>query len=199
MGVVIIAAGLLCACGRPVSDFPHWKVESRTQVECVDDVEIMPWFVVSGKQGAGLVLQFRENSWEQEVEQEQEEVWEVGQFRQRSVDISSAVIYLRHVDAAEDWVDQIVEGRRTAPVRFEGRGSVYVPFYFDNEDAWNEGLRRGRLEVELYFDHQLIRLSYPITHENARWVRYSRERGDYEGEFIPMDILTDGGCVGSEP
>ena len=138
-------------------NYPHWYlVEPR--IECHHQLEITPWFATTGKEGAGMVLRFDAASEET-----------------RQVEVRRAIMRLEVVppDKTEGTFG-ILEARRAEPVEVDERASVYLPFVFDNERAWNEGKRRAMVEVDLLIDNEPVHLSYAVTQRAEEWSRTYR-------------------------
>ncbi len=143
------------ATSRPLTitttSFPAWEVAER-EVACRAGLEVRPWFAKSGEEGAGLVLRF-----------------DVVDGKQRTVGVERAQLHLSPRENAGDAAEFVVDAQPVASITVDDHASIYVPFLFDNEDAWNEGLRDATVIVELRVDDQPAELEYRARHREAPW------------------------------
>jgi hypothetical protein len=112
----------LGGCGGAYREFPRWRFTSTSEVDA--GCALGRAFVrMSGKTGVGLTVELR----------------------------SRGDCPLRIARA-----ELVLDGKRApahlpAPIALRGRSLIYVwlPFEFDNEQAWNDHLRSGTFEIDL--------------------------------------------------
>ncbi|MFP4600883.1 MAG: hypothetical protein ACOC9J_03050 [Persicimonas sp.] len=139
------------------SSFPSWEISERTVV-CLAGMEVRPWFAKSGEVGAGLVLRF-----------------DVVDGQPREIAVGRAQLQLSEHDDAGASAKAVVGAEPVSSILVEESRSLYVPFLFDNEDAWNEGLRDATVTIDLRIDDEPAQLEYRAQHRSVPWgERYTR-------------------------
>lgn len=175
--LLLVAAAALVTLGTPAPPettpgYPSWQIDERT-VHCHDDVEIHAWVAKSGKDGAGLVLLFDNTT-----------------DTARTVAVDDAVLALRPRRAPFDDTAATVRTLDVAPVQLHDRQSVYLPFVFDNNEAWNREVRAADLTIDLRVDNESTILRYEVFHRDAPWAIVYEPRGTYPGvSWGPEDGL----------
>ncbi len=167
-----------------LSGFPHWTVVEHRK-ECRQSMEVTHWIPRSGKEGFGLLMRFDDG---------------LGEIRR--VEVERAVVHLQESLESLHGSVPTVEARPVEPVEIDGRGAVYIPFLFDNEGAWNEGLRRGTIYVDLRIDGRGERFRFQAEHRSAEFsVQKDREmvmrEVDVDGErrwMVRDPVERIGGC-----
>lgn len=149
IAVIIIAAAI--GCRQTVPAYPHWELE-EPRIDCHDGIEIDAWFARSGKEGAGLVVHLRDTT-----------------DRSRTASLERARLLIRPADDPVGEPSLEIESEDVAPVEFEDRDSMYVPFLFNNNRAWNRGLRAGTVDIELFIDDSPTTLTRRANHRDAEW------------------------------
>lgn len=156
-----------------VSDFPHWEVVSPV-VHCQHDVEITPWVAKSGKTGVGVVLRFDDTA---------EQV--------RTVSIEEATLHVWHNEHSPANTRLRTEAAGIDPVEFDETESVYLPFEFDNNSAWNDDLNRGRVTVDMLIDDLSAEIAFNTEQRPAEWsrnfLRHRRYSADAENNKSSRD------------
>lgn len=148
-----------------VSDFPHWSATNPI-THCQHDVEITPWFARSGKDGAGVVLRFRNTTDEP-----------------RKVTVKRANFTVFRDQDSPDNTTLYVDAERPEPITVDDVQGIYLPFEFDNETAWNDGLHRGRVQITLRIDDRPARLRILADHRSADW---SEQYTHYDTGSLPL-------------
>lgn len=163
--------------------YPSWEITDR-RAECHHDVEIATWFAKSGKEGAGLVVRFDNTT-----------------DNPRRIAVNEATMRIRHTDAPHDDASITVDATTLETVEVDDRSSAYVPFVFDNNDAWNQELRAATVDLELTIDDTPTSLTYRAEQRRVPWTE-TYQRGDDRlihapdspGEYnIRLDDIP-GGC-----
>lgn len=112
----------LAGCGGAHRDYPRWTVAAAatSQSECV---LAQAWIRVSGKTGVGMTVQLRS-------------------LGDCTVRVARAELVI---------AGQRVAAELPAALTLPGRSQAYLwlPFAFDNNQAWNDGARRGQFELVL--------------------------------------------------
>jgi hypothetical protein len=125
---VLLAVVLVVACGEPMRprQYPRWvtTVTDPAAIEWRGCAGIRTFVRKSGKQGIGLTVEVR---------------------TQTSCDVEVTRVELVLADGTR------ALGELPAARALRGRSLVYhwVPVRFDGDAAWNRGVRRGRLEIDL--------------------------------------------------
>lgn len=136
---------VLAGCGGAYRNYPRWTIDEGTTTR-TDCVEAQAFVRVSGKTGVGVAVQLKSH----------------GDCAVRVTRAELVIGAQRH--AAE--VPQVTT--------LAGRSLVYVwlPFAFDNNRAWNDGLRSGQFELQLEANgHAGAPWIIPTNHEfvGGRW------------------------------
>lgn len=103
----------------------------------VRDVHLIAWTVRSGKDGFGLLLRALNRS-------DENRTVRLESVRFRSDAGSGSPIDLQHGQG------------RSVDVSPGNHADLYVPVKFDNQTAWNEGVRRGRLSLDVRLDDRRL-------------------------------------------
>jgi hypothetical protein len=195
--VVLCLAGLVSvATSAPqtvtLSGFPYWSLVEHHR-ECRQGIEFTPWIAKSGKEGFGLVLRLEDTYYEGTS----------GAVRQVSVE--RAVVHLQESLDGLHGSAPSVEAPAVEPVQITGRASVYIPFLFNNEAAWNYDLHRATIYIDLLVDGSAQRLRYLAEHRSAEFaVAYPHDQvrilgsGPQKGQWkwaIAIDAPRHGGCL----
>lgn len=121
--LLVLLAVAVAACGGARRNYPRWTLAAGATPHRADCVDARAFVRVSGKTGIGVTLALRSH----------------GTCAVR-VARAELVVGTRRFPAA-------LPPAQTLP----GRSLVYLwlPFPFDNNALWNDGLRRGQLELVL--------------------------------------------------
>ena len=148
--VVVSSATSPAPATVTITGFPHWEV-SPSVVHCHHDTEIRGWFARSGKQGAGFVLRLdrvADGPTEAEVN-------------------SAKLIASFHASLPRGRA-LVVNGRPSPRSQtIDGGGAFYIPFEFDNEQAQDDDLTKGAVEITLYLDGQRYDLRFDARHRSG--------------------------------
>lgn len=129
MRIGLLALLLLCACNDPMHPrtYPRWVVDGAADVAWRDCAGLRAFVRKSGKEGIGVAIELRSR-------------------KDCAVGIARAELVLG--DGA-----RVTATIPTFPAP-RGRSLLYLwmPLHFDGDDAWNRGVRRARLDVELAID-----------------------------------------------
>lgn len=148
LAVVAVAAAASMATPAPryhyPRNYPVWQVESGGSFEggCVKGEA---WVAKSGKQGIGVVLELTPRG--------------------------DAPCHLTLL-GTRLLIGGVDRSKMGCPYTFEvpagGPHQAYLPFAFDNQAAWNDGHRRGVLELEMITDGMMVgRWSMALVHAYA--------------------------------
>ncbi len=124
-----LLALLLCACTDPMHPrtYPRWVVDGAADVAWRDCAGLRAFVRKSGKEGIGVSLEVRSRK-----------------------DCAAAIVRAQLV------FDDGARAAATIPAlpALGGRSLRYLwmPIHFDGDDAWNRGVRRARLDVEVAID-----------------------------------------------
>jgi hypothetical protein len=138
------SASLATSAPRQTRPFPVWSIESDAD-RSLSCGGVHAWMSKSGKEGAGLSLLLTARD--------------------------GAVCTMRVVEATLQIAGgPSVRGEATADVtaRPKAQALAYVPFVFDEEGAWNDGRREGRVVVRVATDAGEVAWSMPATHRYER-------------------------------
>ena len=144
------------------SGFPFWSVVDH-QRECRQDITITPWIARSSKEGFGLVLRFDSH-----------------RELAREIHVDRATAHLQESLTELHGSIPSVEALPVEPVTVHNphhHAAVYIPFAFDNQGAWNQGLRRATIYIDLVIDGEPTRLRLLAEHRSAELrEEYDRSR-----------------------
>lgn len=142
---MVLIGALIAGCGGAYRDYPRWTIASDggNRTDCV---EAHAFVRVSGKTGVGMTVQLRT-------------------YGDCAVRVARAELVIGTQRHAAD---------RPALQTLPGRSLVYVwlPFPFDNNQAWNDGARTGQFELQLEANgHTGETWIIPATHAfvSGRW------------------------------
>ncbi len=141
LAVLAVAAELGCAPVKPQVGprlaFPFWTVaDARPRV--VGCAQVVLWISKTGKRGLGASLALTAPAGPCQVRLESAKLFVAGRPVARAA---------------------------VPPPLFLGKGEVvrdYLPFFFDNEAAWNRGDREGRLELAVAAGTARVTLTAPL-------------------------------------
>jgi hypothetical protein len=174
--VLLACSSMGFHCYPPIrqSGFSYWEIADPV-VHCVHGLEVRPWVAKSGKDGVGVVVRF-------------DAVDETP--RTIDVEMGQLVIWRDRQDGENLTRTAMADDVETTTI--DGSGSLYLPFEFDNETAWHEGLRQGSLRINLSVDDRLVRMRLPIVHQQAdRWETYHppdfEEGRSYRGQVWDLE------------
>lgn len=189
-GIVSIATP---AAPKTISSYPFWKV-SYPIIHCRHGVEIDAWVAKSGKEGTGLVIRFANTG---------------DKGRHIEVDRAEFLIW-RDRDSPTNTTLRI-ESASVPPLSVDDHNSVYLPFEFDNESAWNDDLRVGKVAIAIQIDEQPASVQFDVRQQTSPWSAAYQWRGgahyERDGEYllddtsstetrICFDYKPVGGCIG---
>jgi hypothetical protein len=165
--VAVAAACLATSAPRLVRSYPAWEIQSlgARRLECAI-VDI--WVSKSGKQGFGVTL----------------EIMPSGSCR---VAVTSARFSAGGQLQAS--------ARLPGPLELGQKQHLYLPFAFDNQTLWNDGVHDGELELVLEIGDRRERLVFPMKHVWTGPHRV-RERGP---SLSPRPALTADASTPSQP
>lgn len=151
-GAVTFAVVVSVATSPPpptitVPGYPHWEIKTPI-VHCHQNTEVRGWFGTSGNDGAGFVLRLdpvHDEPVDVRIDAAHFSVWGEG--------------YRAH-DPAIEVRGTIDDDTKT----LEGADSIYIPFEFDNEAAWDDKLRRGTVEIALEIDDHTSDMRFDAHH-----------------------------------
>jgi hypothetical protein len=136
------AASIATPAPRWTRNFPAWEIHEGAQ-QTVGCADLAVWVSKSGKEGVGLTV--RATSMES-----------------CPVVIQGARFVLEADPAVEIATTDPLPVAMTAAARHPAH--AYLAFPFDNEDAWNDGRRRGRFELTLRVEERPVVMSLPALH-----------------------------------
>lgn len=150
---VLLAAGATMATPPPPQrNFPHWQLQAPSE-QTIGGLELQAWDAKSGKTGLGVMIRAQNHG-----------------DAPRTFDVRSARLELFRDDPAA--VVQRVAAAPPQPV-VVGAGkadTVYLPFVFDNEAAWNQHIRQGRLVLQVRVDDKApVTWTIPAAHILEEW------------------------------
>lgn len=130
-------------------DYPIWRPEQAATAQMGECMEVSWWVAKSGKQGVGIGLRVLNP-----CAQTQEMTLDTARFE---------VTGFGSVEAS---------GTRE-PVRLEAgqATSLYLPFVFDNEQAWNDRNVEATLRIRFNLDGRLIALDAPLHYSQRATYR----------------------------
>lgn len=153
-----------------VRNFPAWQPVAGHELNA-DGVHLDMWVAKSGKTGVGVLIEFHNRS---PVRRRVEVVRAHFHLVGNEADRAAQVVDVQHLPAA----------LALAPDASE---QAYFAFLFENEQAWNEGRRRGYFLFEIRVDEQeTIQWKVDAAHlhdEKYLTVRY--------GDWRPATTLPD--------
>ncbi len=139
----VVAVGAFASLATPAPryprNYPTWELTSG-QAKVAGCADAMAWVSKSGKSGVGLTVEIRTR----------------GPCRVR---ISRAAMILADGSEVEGRVQEPSAKTPSPADRF-----VYVAFLFDNNRAWNQGIRSGRFDLDLVAEEQTERWSMDAEH-----------------------------------
>ena len=175
--LMAIVAASLVSLGTPappktITAFPMWEIADPVII-CPQDVEIRSWFAKSGKEGAGLVLRF-ENLTD----------------GTRTVAVPRAQMFVGESEESDQPAELVVDAKSIPRAGFTRNHSVYLPFAFDNQRAWNRQWRHATVVIEVEIDGEILEVSYQAVQRSAPYYeRYDRRQSVEIGDEVGFPRL----------
>jgi len=139
----VVAVGAFASLATPAPryprNYPAWELTSG-QAKVQGCADAIAWVSKSGKSGVGLTIEIRTR----------------GPCRVR---ISRAVLVLADGKEVAGQVKEPADAAGGVGDRY-----LYLPFLFDNNEAWNRGVRQGRFDLTLVVEERSTRWSLDAVH-----------------------------------
>ena len=174
---VAVVAVLALACAatpapRFARNYPSWELTGNSSAT-FGCAQVEAWVSKSGKTGFGVSVRAAPAG--------------AGPCTVRIAGGSIVLSDRRVVPAALDRQAHALAGCQT---------QLYLPFAFDNDAAWNHGVRSGRLALEIEVDGLTHRWEMPAEHQLHG---YQRERHQAEATSSPADSSLPDCAPGAPP